>query len=263
MVISYDVGFDHGNIVFPLFLTFLTGLITVIGSIVAHFTQSPKYKYLGVALGCSAGGIVGVTMVEVLYKVMANIGYYRANFAFIGGMVISLLLTFIFRHERIEKSISKSDIKILGRDVVTTIGLIMHNIPEGIMVLLAALLSFETGIFVAVAVAIHNIPQGFSLSISTFYVTKDTKRAFLYSFFSGFIQPASALVATLIFLRFMPGLSLYTMLAFISGIMIYVSLGELIPFAHKYGEGRSIFMGIILGMSIMIFSLTIVHILWR
>lgn len=256
------MSLDQGTILFPLFLTLLTGLTTLIGSIIAHLTKSPKYRYLGFALGCSAGGIVGVTFVEVLYKIIKHAGPYKANFAFIGGMIFSLLLASIFKHEHIEKRIANSDIRILGKDVVTTIGLIIHNIPEGIMVFLSALFSPQTGIFVAVAVAIHNIPQGFSLSTSTFYITQDTKRAFLFSFFSGFIEPMSALAVALLFFPFLSGLPLYLALAFISGIMIYVSLGELIPVAHKYGEARSIFMGIIIGMSIMICCLTIVQLFW-
>jgi ZIP family zinc transporter len=256
------MSLDEGTILFPLLLTLITGLTTLIGSIIAHITESPKYRYLGFALGCSAGGIVGVTFVEVLYRIIDLAGPYKANGAFIGGMVFSLLLSFLIKHETIEKRIAGSDIKIFGRDVVTTIGLIVHNIPEGIMVFLAALLSPETGIFVAVAVAMHNIAQGFSLSTSIFYITQDTKRAFLSSFFSGFIEPVSALVVALIFLPFLNGISLYLSLAFISGVMIYISLGELIPVAHKYGEERSIFMGIIIGMSIMIFSLTVVHVFW-
>jgi ZIP family zinc transporter len=256
------MSLNEGTIFFPLLLTLLTGLATIIGSIIAHLTKSPKYRYLGFALGCSAGGIVGVTFVEVLYKIIQHAGPYRTNLAFIGGMIFSLFLASIVKHESIEKRMANSDIKILGRDVVTTIGLITHNIPEGIMVFLATLFSPETGIFVAVAVAIHNIPQGFSLSTSTFYITHDTKRAFLFSFSSGFIEPISALVAALLFYPFLTGLSLYLALAFISGIMIYASLGELIPIAHRYGEARSIFMGIIIGMSIMICSLTVVQLFW-
>jgi len=256
------MNLNYENILLPLLLTLLTGLTTGIGSIIAHFTKSPKYKYLGFALGCSAGGILGVTMIEVLNKIMTLTGPYIANFTFISGMIFSLLLTFVFRQERIEKGIADLDMRILGRDVVTAIGLVVHNIPDGLMVFLATHLSVETGILVAVAVALHNIPQGFSLSISTFYITQDTKRAFFYSFFSGLIEPLSALLAALISMPFLSDLSLHLVLAFVSGIMIYVSLGELIPFAHKYGEGRSIFLGIISGMSIMIFSLTIVHILW-
>jgi ZIP family zinc transporter len=252
---------NNGYILFPIFLTFLTGLTTIIGSIIAHFTKNPKYKYLGFALGCSAGGIIGVTMVEILYKIVEVIGHYRTNFAFIGGMIFSLILTFIFKHESIEKRISHADMKVRGIDVITAIGLVVHNIPEGIIVFLCTLLSVETGIFIAVAIALHNIPQGFSLSFSTFYITQDTKRSFFYSFLSGFIEPFSAIITALIFLPFLNGLNLYLMVAFVSGIMIYVSLGELIPFAHKYGEERSIFMGIIIGMSIIIFSLTIVHLL--
>lgn len=256
------MSLNQGTILLPLLITFLTGLTTGVGSTIAHFTKSPKYKYLGFALGCSAGGILGVTMVEVLYKIVTLVGPYRANFAFIGGMIFSLLLTFIFRHERIEKRIADLDIKIMGRDVVTAIELAVHNVPDGLIVFLAALLSIKTGILVAVAVALHNIPQGFSLSISTLYVTQDTKRAFLYSFLSGFVEPMSAVMAALLFSPFLTGVFLYLMLSFISGVLIYVSIGELIPVAHKYGEGRSIFLGIISGMSMMIFSLTIVHIVW-
>ncbi|MEW6067048.1 MAG: ZIP family metal transporter [Nitrospirota bacterium] len=252
---------EYEKIIFPLFLTVLAGLTTLFGSIIAHFIKSPRYTYLGFALGCSAGGILSVTMVEVLSKIVSLIGIYKANFAFIIGMLFPLLLTFIFKPEVIEKKIADSGITILGKDVVTTIGLIVHNIPEGLIVLLATLVSVETGILVAIAVAMHNIPQGFSLSISTFYITHDTKRAFLYSSLSGFIEPISASVAVLLFFPFLTGLNLNLLLAFISGVMVYVSLGDLIPVAHKYGGGRGIFMGIIVGMSIIIFSLTILHLL--
>jgi ZIP family zinc transporter len=247
------------NIVFALSLTFLTGITTIIGSIVAHFVKSPKYQYLGFALGCSAGGIVGVTMVEVLYKITTLVGPFKTNLAFIAGMIFSLILTFIFKHEKLEQKIGDANIKILGRDVVTSLGLLIHNVPEGIMVLFAALLSIETGIFVAIAVAMHNIAQGFSLSISTFYITQDTKRAFLYSSLSGFLEPFGAVIILLSVIPFLSTLYLNLSLAFISGIMIYVSLGELIPFAHKYGGERSIFVGIIWGMSIMILILSYIR----
>jgi ZIP family zinc transporter len=43
------------NLPFALLLTTLAGLSTGIGSTIAFFIRTPKYSYLAVALGFSAG----------------------------------------------------------------------------------------------------------------------------------------------------------------------------------------------------------------
>lgn len=254
--------FTSHHILTALFLSFLAGLATGLGSLIAHFTERPKYKYVGFALGVSAGGIVGVALVEVLPEAMTVIGSYQAKLALIIGMTSPFLLSdIVINRKAMERKVSNLGLGLSGRDVVMVMDIILHKIPEGLLIFFAAIVSVKIGTLIAVAIALHNIPMGFSLSMSVFYITQDPKRAFLYSLFSGLIEPIGALLAATFLITFLTKSSLYLGLSFISGTMVYVSLGELIPVAHRYGEERSVFVGIILGTSLMILSLTLVHLL--
>lgn len=243
-----------------LLLSIFAGLATGLGSLIAHFTKQPRYKYIGFGLGVSAGGIVGVALVEVLPETVTIIGSYQAKFALIIGMTFPFLLSdMVIKREELERKINSLGLRLSGRDVVMAVGIILHKIPEGLLIVFATFISLEIGTLVAIAIALHNISVGFCLSMSIFYITQDPKRALLYTIFCGLIEPIGALFAATLFIPFLTKGSLYLGLSFISGIMVYVSLGELIPAAHKYGEERSIFIGIILGMSFMILSLALVH----
>ena len=47
------------------------------------------------------------------------------------------------------------------------------------------------------------------------------------------------------------------LLAFVAGIMVYISLDEILPTAHSYGHGHSVISGVIVGFIIMAVSLLI------
>lgn len=256
------MSFESHHIVTALFLSFLAGMVTGLGSLTAHFTKRPKYKYVGFALGVSAGGIIGVALVEVLPETIAVIGSYKAKMALIIGMVFPFLFSdIVIKRTAIEKKVSNLGLKLSGRDVVMAIDIILHKIPEGLLIFFATIISLEIGVVIAVTIALHNIAVGFSLSMSIFYITQDQKRAFLYSLFSGLIEPIGALFAAVLLIPFLSKSILYLGLSLISGTMVYVSLGELIPIAHSYGEERSILVGIIVGMSLMIMSIMLLHLL--
>jgi ZIP family zinc transporter len=111
---------------------------------------------------------------------------------------------------------------------------------------------------IAVAIAIHNIPEGISVSVPIFYAaTGDRKRAFWISFLSGVAEPIGAVVGYVLLAPFIDGnpAILPGMLAFVAGIMVYISIDELLPLAHKYGKGHVVLIGLILGMFIMALSL--------
>lgn len=256
------MSFESHHIITALFLSFLAGMVTGLGSLIAHFTKRPKYKYVGFALGVSAGGIVGVALVEVLPETVVVIGSYKAKIALIIGMVFPFLFSdIVVKRTVIEKKVSNLGLRLSGRDVVMAIDIILHKIPEGLLIFFAAIISLEIGMLIAVTIALHNIAVGFSLSMSIFYITQDQKRAFLYSLFSGLIEPIGALFAATLYISLLTQTTLYLGLSFISGIMVYVCLGELIPVAYKYGEERSVLVGIIVGMSLMIMSLMLLHLL--
>ena len=145
--------------------------------------------------------------------------------------------------------------KLMRAGVFTALAIAIHNFPEGLATFASALSDPGIGIAIAIAIAIHNIPEGISVSVPIFYATGDRKRAFRLSFLSGIAEPAGAVFGYLILMSFLTDAVLHGLLAFVAGIMVYISIDELLPLAHRYGKEHTVLVGIILGMIVMALSL--------
>lgn len=155
-----------------------------------------------------------------------------------------------------------SNRKLMRMGLFTAFAIAIHNFPEGLATFLAALQDPALGVAIAVAIAFHNIPEGISVSVPIFYATGNRKTAFIYSFFSGLAEPFGAVIAYLA-LRFffggesgiIPSQVMGVLFGAIAGIMVYISLDELLPTSRAYGKGHDSMLGLIAGMVIMSLSL--------
>ena len=141
--------------------------------------------------------------------------------------------------------------------ILSAIAIAIHNFPEGLATFTATLRDPSLGIPIAVAIAIHNIPEGIAVSIPLYYSTGSKRKAFLYSFLSGLAEPVGALVGFLLLSRFFNDLTFGIMFAVVAGIMVYISLDELLPASEEYGEHHISLYGLISGMLVMAVSLLV------
>jgi ZIP family zinc transporter len=252
-----------GNVGLALMLTLLAGLSTGIGSAMAYFIRRPRVVYLAFSLGLSAGVMVYVSFVELLPKAVDMIGRGKGVFAFFLGIVFIGIVDLLVpeaenphNFEGIDEPKSALEQHHLMRaGVLTALAIGIHNFPEGLATFASALSNVQLGIFIALAIAIHNIPEGIAVSMPIFYATSNKNKAFVYSFLSGLSEPVGALIGYLLLMPFLtPGVLAGT-LAFVAGIMVYISLDELLPMAHRYGHGHLVISGVVLGMLIMAVSL--------
>lgn len=136
--------------------------------------------------------------------------------------------------EDMEKSTSPvNDPDLMKMGIFTALALAIHNFPEGIATFISALNDPSIGIAIAVAVAIHNIPEGIAVSVPIYYATNDKKKAFKLSFLSGLAEPVGALVAFLILMPFLSDVLFGIIFSMVAGIMVFISLDELLPAAKK------------------------------
>lgn len=252
-----------GNVGLALLLTTIAGLSTGIGSTIAYFLKKPKISYLCFSLGLSAGVMLYVSFVELLPEAFDTVGEIVGIYAFFAGIaVIGLIDALIPEVENPHafKGLSlngkiKGDKKLLRVGMLTALAVGIHNFPEGIATFGTALSDVKLGILIAFAVAIHNIPEGISVSMPIYYATGNKNKAFFYSFMSGVAEPVAAILGLFILMPFFSEGLLAFLLAFVAGIMVYISVDELLPVAHQYGSGHCAILGIIIGMLIMAVSL--------
>jgi ZIP family zinc transporter len=239
---------------------------TGIGSAVAYFIRKPKLVFLSFALGLSAGVMIYVSFMELMPQAIKHAGKAVGVGTFFLGLLVIYIIDMLVPesenpHEFHEMGDEHGHVMATGNPHLLRTGLFtalaigIHNFPEGLATFAATLTDAKLGVFIAIAIAIHNIPEGISVSVPIFYATGSRKKAFVYSFLSGVAEPVGGLVGYLILWPFLtPGL-VAGLMGFIAGIMVYVSLDELLPMAHRVGHGHTVILGILLGMAVMAGSL--------
>lgn len=261
------------NVLFAFMITLFAGLATGIGSLIAFLAKTTNKKFLSVSLGFSAGVMIYVSMIEIFAKakdslVLARgekLGSWLTVIAFFGGMLlIAIIDKFVPSGENPHevRSIPSEENEeernrrgLLRTGLFTALAIAIHNFPEGLATFVSALSDMKIAIPIAVAIAIHNIPEGISVSVPIYYATGDKKKAFMYSFLSGMAEPIGALVGYFLLRNFFNDLSFGIIFAMVAGIMVFISLDELLPAAKEYGEHHLSIYGLILGMIVMAISL--------
>jgi len=253
-----------GHVSVALGLTLLAGLSTGIGSAIAYLIRRPKVIYLSFSLGLSAGVMLYVSFVELLPKASDMVGRGLGVLSFFIGIVFIAIVDLAVPEPENPHNLEgidepeaprHNDRQLMRMGVMTALAIGVHNFPEGLATFASALSDVRLGILIAIALAIHNIPEGIAVSVPIFYATSNKNKAFVYSFLSGVSEPVGALLGYLVLMPFLtPGVLAGT-LAFVAGIMVYISLDELLPMAHRYGHGHLVIAGVVLGMLIMAVSL--------
>jgi ZIP family zinc transporter len=154
------------------------------------------------------------------------------------------------------------DKKLLRMGLFTALAIAIHNFPEGLAAFLAALQAPSLGVAIAIAIALHNIPEGISVSVPIFYATGSRRKAFVYSFLSGLAEPVGAIIAYVALRFFVGGESgaipsefMGILFGGVAGVMVYISLDELLPTSRAYGRGHDSLLGLLAGMAVMAISL--------
>ncbi|EAI5719444.1 zinc transporter ZupT [Campylobacter jejuni] len=286
--------FTFEQIFIAILLTLFAGFSTAIGSTIAFFSRKDGLRVLSLGLGFSAGVMIYISFMEILPTALKDFkNHYDSHWAellglacFFGGILISLLIDKLIPedvnpHEPKEdlselkicplpqkgqnppkfhpgEKLHQINTKALKRTgIFTALAIAIHNFPEGFATFISSLDNLTLGIAIAIAVAIHNIPEGLAVSLPIYHATGDKKKAFIYSALSGLAEPLGAFVGALILLPFIGDLTLAISFAVIAGIMVFISLDELLPAAKTYDKAHDSLYGLIAGMAIMALSLNL------
>lgn len=256
----------NGSVLFALGLTLFAGLSTGIGSIMAFLTKEFNHKLLSGALGFSAGVMIYVSFVEIFPKAKESLisfygepkGYTYTTLAFFLGIAVIAIIDWLvpsYENPHEVRHSENSDQKLIRMGMFSALAIAIHNFPEGLATFIAGLQEPYLGISIAVAIAIHNIPEGLAVSAPIYYATKSKRKAFILSFLSGLSEPIGAIIGYFLLRNYFNNATFGFIFAGVAGIMVYISLDELLPTAEEYGEHHIAVWGLVLGMIVMAASL--------
>lgn len=262
------------TVIIAFSLTLFAGLSTGIGSLLALFAKKTNTKFLAISLGFSAGVMIYVSFVEIFFKAEDSLiidlgpklGPWITVLSFFGGMGFIAIIDWLIPSAENPHELSKvedieydtKDIhnpKLLRMGLFTALAIGIHNFPEGMATFLSALSNPSLAIPITIAIALHNIPEGISIFVPIYYATGKKITAFKYSFLSGLAEPLGAFLGYLILYPFLSNTLFGILFAGVAGIMVFISVDELLPSAREYGETHLSIYGLVAGMMLMAFSL--------
>lgn len=231
------------NVTIAFLITLFAGLATGIGSLIAFLAKGTNKKFLSISLGFSAGVMIYVSMIEIFSKakdsLISALGERTGNYLTVGSFFAGMFLIAII-DKFVPSGENPHEVKLIPSENSE------DKSASGLL---------RTGVFTALAIAIHNIPEGISVSVPIYYATGDKKKAFIYSFLSGMSEPVGAIVGYVFLRNYFNDLTFGIIFAMVAGIMVFISLDELLPAAKEYGEHHLSIYGLILGMIVMSISL--------
>ena len=268
-----------------LLLSLMASLGTGLGGLIAIIRKPGRRSY-GFLMGITAGVMICLAFLELVQQSIQLSNWWTATIGFGTGAGFMLVLDYFAPHIRFgEREIRQEqadfedssvedepcgkprkrqrkflnkvsedvDRSLVNTGLLLAIGITIHNLPEGIAVGAGYLHNPQFGLFIAVAILLHNIPEGIATALPLCKAGICKQDALKVAFLSGLAEPVGALLASSFLVRFtalLPGA-----LAFAGGVMVFITLDELIPTARKYGNENYTALGIIAG-SMFVFILT-------
>lgn len=248
----------------PLLLTLLAGAATFIGAFLGVLGQKPSNRVLAFSLGFAAGIMLLISLMEMLPAALAAegmspvLGYGMFIVGLLGYFGTDRLLPHAHPQDLVQNN-AASTRSIKRTAILLTLGISLHNFPEGIATFVTASSNLELGFGIALAVALHNIPEGLAVAGPVYAATGSKRTAIFWAGISGMAEILGGVLAWLILGSLISPVVMAAIMAAVAGIMVALSVDELMPLAKEIDPNNNPSYGVLCGMSVMGLSLVILQ----
>lgn len=248
------------SIIFPLLISLIAGLSTLIGVIFIYFKikRENLNKFICFCLSFSISIMILISILDLIpvsfYKISSIFGVGKGTFILFVAFLISYItittLDFIIKNKEGSEELYK-----LG--ILNMIVLILHNFPEGIATFLSSYQNTSLGLKLSLAIMLHNIPEGIAIAVPIYYGTQSKRKAIYATLISGLSEPIGALLAFILLKNYVSDLMISITLIIVAGLMITLSIQQMLPKALRYKENKLIYIGFLLGIIVILVNIFI------
>lgn len=244
------------NVVYSLLISSFAGISTLLGGLVVYFKFKDKNNFIVFALSFSLSVMISLSIFELLPDSFITLS---SRFGLLVGIIFTTVMFLVgkFLVTKINKKLAllqnKDNLYRVG--LLSMIALMLHNFPEGIATFMASYNDLSAGISLGIAIMLHNIPEGISISVPIYYATGSKKRGVIYSLISGLAEPLGAILAFIVLKNYINEITIALVLVIVAGIMITISINEMLPEVNSYNKKNISILGMIIGVILVIVNL--------
>lgn len=244
------------NVVYSLLISSFAGISTFLGGLVVYLKFKDKNGFIAFALSFSLSVMISLSIFELLPDSFITLS---SRFGLLIGIIFTTVMFLIgkFLVTKINKKLAllqnKDNLYRVG--LLSMIALMLHNFPEGIATFMASYNDLSAGISLGIAIMLHNIPEGISISVPIYYATGSKKRGVIYSLISGLAEPLGAILAFIVLKNYINEITIALVIVIVAGIMITISINEMLPEVNSYNKKNISILGMIIGVILVIVNL--------
>lgn len=244
----------------PFIITFLAGCSTLIGFLFVYLKNKSNHVLVS-SLAFASGVMLLISVTDLIPSSFSSISqvYYVIPAFLICSLfvIIGIILSMTIDKYLPDNTYQNSNLYRVG--MISMIAIMLHNIPEGIATFLTSNHDLKLGITLAIALALHNIPEGISVAVPIYYSTGSRMKAFFYTLVSGMSEFLGAIIASIFLVGFSNDFFMGCLYAVIAGIMMHISIYELLPSSFSYRKPLQTILFFIVGIAFMFISSLLLH----
>ncbi len=243
------------SILNALLVSLVAGMSTLLGGLIIffHIKDSHINKFITFCLSFSIAIMIGISITDLiptsLFDILLSIPTPLSYIVILSSFGLGVLLIFI-----ISKLMNNNSNSLYKLGILSMVALIIHNFPEGIATFMGSIEDVSLGLKLGIAIMFHNIPEGISIAVPIYYATKSKKKALIPTLISGLAEPLGALLAFIFLKNYINNLMISIILLLVAGIMITLAIEEMLPKSISYKENKYIYVGLILGIIIILIN---------
>lgn len=226
---------------------------TTLGGLIGVFTKRNSNKFLSVVLAFASGLMLAVVCFDLIPEALEMTSIYNVLLGVILGIG-----TMIGCDILVNKKFNLEGAKNMGlikTGIIVSIGLALHNIPEGLAIGSGFEASTTLGFSLAIAIALHDVPEGLAMAVPMKNGGMKPFKVMIYVILSGIATGIGALIGAIV-----GNISITVIaicLSFAAGAMLYIVSGELVPESNKLYQGRLTAVGNMIGFMVGLFAMII------
>lgn len=247
------------EIIGPLVVSTIAGLSTALGSLVIFLKWKKEHinQFITFCLSFSLAIMIGISITDLIpnstFVLLQKFKLIKGSILCILAFAIGIILV-NFLNKKIntaKENMQEEKGRLYKLGILSMLALMLHNLPEGIATFMSAYQDMSLGISLGLAIMMHNIPEGISIAVPIYYATNKKSSAIKKTLLSGLAEPLGAILAYIFLSKYITNEFISIVLLFVAGIMICLSINELLPQAMEYKENKYIYYGLLVGVFVI------------